>query len=438
MKKIIALILALLTAFTACSFADETEVTWDEMGITVTYPEMFFQTKGAYTPLSVESENGVCSMVHIYIALSEEQLNAYNEKSVTEGLTEEETDELLNSMGAMCVILSIDGNRSAADLMDVLNVESYTEADLIPVGKHGDVSYYAVTKVGEDYANQIAPEYAEEFRALQASLVDALKNAEYFTPTVPGGSLVGKTLSFEAKDVDGNPVGSGELFGAHAVTMVNIWATWCGPCKAEMPELGELGRRLEADGRDAAVVGICCDVDRNPETCKKVLEETNVDYLNLFVDDRVLDDLNVNAIPMTLFVGRDGRILTAPVYGVPSDLSFYDQTIDSLLASGSDESAKEAPAPSQTKAEEGSVYRVIVTDNEGTPVESVMVQFCDDTACMMGFTDADGAVSFPDAAEGHPYTVHILSVPDGYQGTEEEYGVPSEFCDTTVVLQKAA
>ena len=82
------------------------------------------------------------------------------------------------------------------------------------------------------------------------------------------------------------------------------------------------------------------------------------------------------------------------------------------------------------------VYRVIVTDNSGEPVKGATIQFCDDTACMMGKTDDKGIVSFPDAAEGHPYTVHVLKAPTGYEKNAEEFIALDTYCDVSIVLQK--
>ena len=73
---------------------------------------------------------------------------------------------------------------------------------------------------------------------LREKLGEAMKNAEYFVPVVPGEGLVGKTLSFETTDLDGNTVKSEDLFAQHELTMVNIWTTWCGPCKGELAGLG--------------------------------------------------------------------------------------------------------------------------------------------------------------------------------------------------------
>ena len=63
-------------------------------------------------------------------------------------------------------------------------------------------------------------------------------------------------------------------------------------------------------------------------------------------------------------------------------------------------------------------YAVRVVDQDGSPVEGVVVQFCDDTACMFGATDADGLARF-DAAPGS-YRTHVLVPPEGYAADEAE------------------
>ena len=441
MKKILTILLIVLIAFSfsAPSFAESRKETWDKMGFTLTYPEEFSNTKGIVLPNPYPTvKDGIYSMLFNYYAFSKEESDAFNEKTKNEGLSAEDTARILDAMGNLLIVVGIDGDRSAADLFNAMNLEDFKEDDITMVGKNGDITYYAITKpdIYGDFADKIPPEYAEEYRKLQASLVDVLKNAEYFTPRSGSADLLGTVLRFETTDLDGNVVKSEELFAAHAVTMVNIWATWCGPCKAEMPELGELARRLEAEGKDAAIVGICNDADEEPDTCREILAERGVDYLNLlpFVD--MEEKLYLTTLPTTLFVNRDGLIMLAPIEGVPEDLSRYGQLIDAFVGAGA--SAEQSSKPSPVVTNDKGVYRVIVTDSSGAPVKDVMVQFCDDTACMMGKTDENGIASFPDAAEGHPYTVHILKVPAGYEKTEEEFTAADIFCDVNIVLQKAS
>ena len=439
MKKILAFVLIVMMAFSFCvpAFAEGRKETWDKMGFTLTYPEEFSNTKGIVLPNPYPTvKDGIYSMLFNYYAFSKEESDAFNEKTKNGGLSAEDTARILDAMGNLLIVMGIDGDRSAADLLSVMNLESLEEDDLTMVGKNGDITYYAITKpdVYGDFADRIPPEYAEEYRRLQASLVDVLKNAEYFAPRSGSADLLGTVLRFETTDLDGNVVKSEELFAAHAVTMVNIWATWCGPCKAEMPELGELARRLEAEGKDAAIVGICNDADEEPDTCREILAERGVDYLNLlpFVD--MEEKLYLTTLPTTLFVNRDGLIMLAPIEGVPEDLSRYGQLIDAFVGAGA--SAEQSSEPSRVVTTDKGVYRVIVTDSSGAPVKEVMVQFCDDTACTMGKTDENGVAVF-EMEEGPIYTIHVLKVPEGYVKNGTEYQTDDTYCDVYIPLEKA-
>ena len=440
MKKLLAVILIVLmiSSLGAPALAESKKETWDKMGFTLTYPEEFSDTKGIVLPNPYpQAKDGIYTMMFNYYAFSKEESDAYNEKTKNGELTAEDTTRILNAMGTLLIVLGIDGNRSAADLAEVMNLEG-AEEDFTMVGKNGDITYYAVTASDsyEEFAEKIPAEYAEEYRALQTALVDVMKNAEYFAPRSSSADLFGTVLQFETTDLDGNVVKSEELFAAHALTMVNIWATWCGPCKAEMPELGELARRLEAEGRDAAIVGICSDADEEPDTCREILEERDVDYLNLMPFEDMMEKLYLSLLPTTLFVNRDGLVLMPPIEGVPEDLSRYEQLIDAFVGDGAPAEQSPAPAPA-AKNDEG-VYRVIVTDSSGSPVKGVAVKFCDDSVCMMGKTDENGVASFPEAEEGQSYSVHVLKVPEGYEKNEEEFTALDVFCDVNIVLQKTA
>ena len=103
------------------------------------------------------------------------------------------------------------------------------------------------------------------------------------------------------------------------------------------------------------------------------------------------------------------------------------------------EPAEEVPAPAEVPPVSPNglrVYRVHVTDGTN-PVEKATVQFCSDTACLIGKTNADGYASF-DQPAGAVYTVHILKTPSGYEKNEAEYETLREYCDVEVVVSKAA
>ncbi len=95
----------------------------------------------------------------------------------------------------------------------------------------------------------------------------------------------------------------------------------------------------------------------------------------------------------------------------------------------------DAPASGTAASDAGAeVYRVIVRDEDGGPVEGVKVQFCSDSDCRFANTDASGVAVF----DGEPgvYTVHILKAPEGYAGDETEYRTGETWGDLTVTLKK--
>ena len=444
MNKILALALAVVVMLSlgAASLAEEAKDTCQEVGITLTYPEAFDNLKGIVLPMgmgSMKASDGIYRIVFTYCAFSQDFADELNAKTASGSMTAEDLEKAQNGMGVLLLAFGIDGGRGLEDLSALINEDGSDgmEDVFTEVGRHEDITYYAVTAPGmySKFADTLSPEYAEEYHRLQAALVEALKSAEYFTPVNTGKDLLGKTLRFETTALDGSTVKSEDLFGAHAYTMINIWATWCEPCKAEMEALGNMHRRYSE--KDGAIVGICIDADEESELCRAIIDEKNVDYLNLLAYDGMSEELAFTSIPTSIFVNREGVIVLPPIRG--ADLASYEKMFDALLSPAAPAvQAAAAGAPKAAASENAEqLYRVIVTDDEGQPVKGATVQFCDDTSCRMGKTDDQGIAAFPDAAQGYAYTVHILKVPEGYEKTDEEFTALETFCDVSVVLKRS-
>ena len=90
------------------------------------------------------------------------------------------------------------------------------------------------------------------------------------------------------------------------VTLLNLWATWCAPCRKEMPELAKLQRAL--GGPDFQVVELSEDLKGYPASAK-FLKEVGADNLALYADDKAtaLDALRAPGLPVTLLLNRDGK-----------------------------------------------------------------------------------------------------------------------------------
>ena len=114
-------------------------------------------------------------------------------------------------------------------------------------------------KDSEEYQSlQIPGEFRDEYE-LFISDPGALTAGVTLGKPLPGGSAQLPDLSsLEFMDLDGNPVDPAEIFAQHQVTMVNIWATYCGYCITEFPELEQLN--LEMAKQDCAIIGVCTDL----------------------------------------------------------------------------------------------------------------------------------------------------------------------------------
>lgn len=90
------------------------------------------------------------------------------------------------------------------------------------------------------------------------------------------------------------------------VILLNIWATWCGPCRQEMPTLDSLEAKL--GGPDFEVVALSIDQGGIP-VVKEFYEELGLENLGIYVDDRMRapPQLGVVGIPGTLLIDRQGR-----------------------------------------------------------------------------------------------------------------------------------
>jgi thiol-disulfide isomerase/thioredoxin len=89
--------------------------------------------------------------------------------------------------------------------------------------------------------------------------------------------------------------------------MLNFWATWCGPCKIEMPWFVDFQKQY--GGQGLQIVGVAMD-DASKEDIAKFAKDMGVNYPILIGKEAVGDQYGgVNALPETFLIGRDGKIV---------------------------------------------------------------------------------------------------------------------------------
>lgn len=96
-----------------------------------------------------------------------------------------------------------------------------------------------------------------------------------------------------------------DLIEENKVTVVNFFASWCGPCRSETPLLDEYNKNLDDD---VALVGV--NISDNEKGRNKFLDEFNVDYpIYLFEDEeKALERYKLMMIPTTFFIDQEGNI----------------------------------------------------------------------------------------------------------------------------------
>jgi len=150
----------------------------------------------------------------------------------------------------------------------------------------------------------------------------------------PVGSAVAAVASkgrnapdFVLTDLQGRPVKLSDLRGKAVV--LNFWATWCAPCKAEIPLFVELQRRYGAQGLQ--IVGVNMD-DGDQNDVQKFATENRINYPILFGQDKVAQQYGgIDFLPTTFYIDRNGVVMER-VFG-QAERAEIEQTVRRAIAS---------------------------------------------------------------------------------------------------------
>jgi peroxiredoxin len=133
---------------------------------------------------------------------------------------------------------------------------------------------------------------------------------------------------FTLEALDGKNVSLSSYRGQ--AVLLNFWATWCGPCKIEMPWFVELQKEYGPQGLQ--IVGVAMD-DASKEDIQKFVKEMGVNYTVLLGKESVGQSYGgVDVLPTTFFIDRDGKIVSRE-FGLQSRSLFVDN-IKKALSQG--------------------------------------------------------------------------------------------------------
>jgi len=130
----------------------------------------------------------------------------------------------------------------------------------------------------------------------------AVAAATLLLATMPNANL-----KFSFKDTEGKKVSLSDFKGK--VIILDFWATWCVPCKAEIPGFNELQKRYGAQGLQ--IIGL--SVDDPPSTARKYALEMKMNYPVLLAEGKedILKAYDpIPSIPVSIIIDRQGRIVS--------------------------------------------------------------------------------------------------------------------------------
>ena len=317
-------------------------------GFTFNAPEEFKHVLGEIRTNDVGEVSVASDVVAGYVgyqAKTEAELEEYVNTLGIDPM-DEVTDETIAKMQAFykdspnLVFFRVMGVRGDQDLEEVKK-KMFDLPILVcdEIGTAGDYKFYYVVLEDSDFEKLRNTDYPQDkleeaYKFWQEAATTnnfkdriTVKEPASIYPDIEDGAAV----SFETQDLEGNPVTSQELLAGHKITMINIWATWCSNCKAEMEDLEALNK--EWADLDCQIIGICDDAkdEEMVPLAKKILEEHGVTFRNVRSNDVICDEqLPAVGLPTSYFVDSEGKILCSPIVG--RNVEQYSVTLQELLS----------------------------------------------------------------------------------------------------------
>ena len=155
-----------------------------------------------------------------------------------------------------------------------------------------------------------------------------ISSVENNTPTKPIGInpnvIKTKAIDFKLKDLNGKELSLSDLKGKKV--FLNFWATWCPPCKAEMPEI----EKLYQETKDSDLVIVAVEIGEPLDTVKSFIDSNKYNFKVLLDSDQsVSSKYGITSIPTSYFIDTDGNIISKRVGAMNIDeMKTYIKTLD--------------------------------------------------------------------------------------------------------------
>lgn len=144
-------------------------------------------------------------------------------------------------------------------------------------------------------------------------------------PLAPSG-----ILQSEVKMLDGTSFKIESKKGK--VILLNLWATWCGPCRSEMPHLIEMQNKYRDQGFE--VIGLNTDQE-SVEEINSFAEKMKLNYTQAYSDSKLTNEFvklsQMNGIPQSILIDRENRLTGVFGGGSPKVINSMKETVDKVM-----------------------------------------------------------------------------------------------------------
>ncbi len=236
--------------------------------------------------------------------------------------------DLTKEFKELWTAVSIDKSKTEGKIQKDL-FSKYENKDLI--GKEGNLEFYLLYNNKPDTSG-LSEKSKKDYEELYGEIKNFKSLIKTFKP-VPEKEKLSKYNKFEfkTKTLDGREIDS-SIFKDNKLTMINIWATYCGPCIEEMSDIQKLYEEVKDENIN--VIGLISDTPDadNEELAKKILSKKGVKFDNIIPDEKIMNNMlkDISGVPTTFFVDSEGNIIGEFVIGSKNKDGYMKEIQDRL------------------------------------------------------------------------------------------------------------
>lgn len=253
------------------------------------------------------------------------------------------------------------------------------------------------------------------YLGLRALVQDQMKKVNNINLSVAKGQ---EAPDFALPLTDGSEAKLSELLKDKEVVVLNIFASWCGPCEKEFPDMEKTYQKYKDKMEIVAVSGDL--VLDEMEDMVKYKEEHNLSFL-IGMKNESIDSLKVGGFPTTYIIDRNGRIVFSQS-GAFLHEGDFEKVVTSLM--GDDYEGKQV-----------ALYNFYVTNKDKDRAPGIEIRLYNDTVDETITTGEDGIASYF-TQDAQDLKIEILNLPDGYTSNADSITLGIESGTKMITIEK--